>query len=226
MSWLSKSSIGRKFVQSVSGLFLVLFLLFHMSMNIALVFSYDAYDFIANEMLGANWWAIIGTALIVLAFAVHIWYAIVLTLQNKKARGSDMYASANKTQTSWSSKNMFVLGLVIFLFLVLHFIQFWYQMQFKEFLGMEGAREDAAHLVEEVFKNPIYVIIYLIAFAALWFHLTHGFWSALQTLGTNNKKWYGRLKCIGIIYATILALGFSIVAVYFFFGPFGACCAA
>ena len=89
MSWLIKSSIGRKFVQSISGLFLVLFLLFHMSMNLVLIFSYDAYNFIANEILGANWWAIIGTGVLALGFVVHIIYAIILTLQNKKARGSD-----------------------------------------------------------------------------------------------------------------------------------------
>ena len=79
MSWLIKSSIGRKFVQSISGLFLILFLLFHMSMNLVLLFSYEAYDFLANEILGANWWAIVGTGVIGAGFVIHVIWGIILT---------------------------------------------------------------------------------------------------------------------------------------------------
>lgn len=218
MSWLIKSSIGRKFVQSISGLFLVLFLLFHMSMNLVLIFSYDAYNFIANEILGANWWAIIGTGVLALGFVVHIIYAIILTLQNRKARGSDKYASASKTPVAWSSKNMFVLGVFILLFLIVHLYQFWYNMQFKELLQLPGAREDSAQLVTEVLSNGWVLAIYIVAFAALWLHLTHGFWSALQTVGWNNTKWMKRIKVIGNIFATIICLGFMIVAIAVHFG--------
>ncbi|HRS41272.1 MAG TPA: succinate dehydrogenase cytochrome b subunit, partial [Dysgonamonadaceae bacterium] len=212
------SSIGRKFVQSISGLFLVLFLLFHMSMNLVLIFSYDAYNFIANEILGANWWAIIGTGVIALGFVVHIIYAIILTLQNRKARGSDKYASASKTPVAWSSKNMFVLGVFIVLFLLIHLYQLWYNMQFKELLQLPGAREDSAELVTEVLSNGWIFAIYIIAFVALWLHLTHGFWSALQTVGWNNTKWMKRIKVIGNIFATIICLGFMIVAIAVHFG--------
>ena len=218
MSWLVNSSIGRKFVQSISGLFLVLFLLFHMSMNLVLIFSYDAYNFIANEILGANWWAIIGTGVLALGFVVHIIYAIILTLQNKKARGSDRYASASKTPVTWSSKNMFVLGVFIVLFLVIHLYQMWYNMQFKELLQLQGAREDSAELVTEVLSNGWIFAIYVIAFVALWLHLTHGFWSALQTVGWNNTKWMNRTKVIGNVFATIICLGFMIVAIAVHFG--------
>ena len=218
MSWLIKSSIGRKFVQSISGLFMVLFLLFHMSMNLVLIFSYDAYNFIANEILGANWWAIIGTGVIALGFVFHIIYAVVLTLQNRKARGSDRYASASKTPVAWSSKNMFVLGVFILLFLIVHLYQMWYNMQFKELLQLPGAREDGAQLVTEVLSNGWIFAIYIIAFIALWLHLTHGFWSALQTVGWNNTKWMKRIKVIGNIFATIICLGFMIVAIAVHFG--------
>lgn len=218
MSWLVNSSIGRKFVQSISGLFLVLFLLFHMSMNLVLLFSYDAYNFIANEILGANWWAIIGTGVLALGFVVHIIYAIILTLQNKKARGSDKYASASKTPVAWSSKNMFVLGVFIVLFLLIHLYQLWYNMQFKELLQLPGAREDSAELVTEVLSNGWIFAIYIIAFIALWLHLTHGFWSALQTVGWNNTKWMNRTKVIGNVFATIICLGFMIVAIAVHFG--------
>ncbi len=218
MSWLVKSSIGRKFIQSISGLFLILFLLFHMSMNVALIFSYDAYNFLANDILGANWWAIIGTGVIALGFVIHVWYAIMLTLQNQKARGVNKYASSNKTPVTWSSKNMFVLGLFILIFLFLHFYQFWYEMQFKELFHLEGAREDAAQLVAEVFSQLWVVVLYIIAFAALWFHLTHGFWSALHTVGLNNTVWMNRMKCLSNVVATIICLGFVVVAVAVYLG--------
>jgi succinate dehydrogenase / fumarate reductase cytochrome b subunit len=187
-------------------------------MNLVLIFSYDAYNFIANEILGANWWAIIGTGVIALGFVVHIIYAIILTLQNRKARGSDKYASASKTPVAWSSKNMFVLGVFILLFLIVHLYQFWYNMQFKELLQLPGAREDSAQLVTEVLSNGWVLAIYIVAFAALWLHLTHGFWSALQTVGWNNTKWMKRIKVIGNIFATIICLGFMIVAIAVHFG--------
>ena len=218
MSWLIKSSIGRKFVQSISGLFLILFLLFHMSMNMVLIFSYDTYNFIANEILGANWWAVAATGVIALGFVIHILYGIILTLQNRKARGKDKYASSSKTPTTWSSQNMFVLGLFLFLFLVLHLYQMWYQMQFKELLMIEGARHDGAQLVEEVLSNLWVVSVYVIAFIALWFHLTHGFWSALHTVGWSNTVWMKRIKVLGNVISTIISLGFIIVAIAIYLG--------
>jgi len=218
MSWLIKSSIGRKFVQSISGLFLILFLLFHMSMNLVLIFNYETYNFLANEMLGANWWAILGTGVIALGFVVHVVYAIILTLQNMKARGNDRYASSSKSKTTWSSQNMFVLGLFILLFLFLHLYQMWYQMQFKELFMIEGARHDGAQLVEEVFSQLWVVIVYVIAFIALWFHLTHGFWSALHSVGWNNTVWMKRLKVLGNIISTIISLGFIVVAIAIYLG--------
>ncbi|MBF6627290.1 MAG: succinate dehydrogenase/fumarate reductase cytochrome b subunit [Proteiniphilum sp.] len=218
MSWLIKSSIGRKFVQSISGLFLILFLLFHMSMNLVLIFNYETYNFLANEMLGANWWAILGTGVIALGFVVHVVYAIILTLQNMKARGNDRYASSSKSKTTWSSQNMFVLGLFILLFLFLHLYQMWYQMQFKELFMIEGARHDGAQLVEEVFSQLWVVIVYVIAFIALWFHLTHGFWSALHSVGWNNTVWMKRLKVLGNIISTVISLGFIVVAIAIYLG--------
>ena len=215
MSWLLNSSIGRKFVMSISGLFLILFLLFHMSMNLVMVFSMDAYDMI-SEFLGANWYAIAGTLVLAAGFIVHILYASLLTLQNQKARGNDKYAKSNTKDAPWSSKNMYVLGLVILAFLVLHMIQFWYQMQFKELLGMEGAISKGSELVIPLFKQPLYVVVYLVAFVALWFHLTHGFWSALHSVGWNNTIWMKRLKAISYVVATIIVAGFAVIPVYIY----------
>lgn len=216
MSWLIKSSIGRKFIMSISGLFMILFLLFHMSMNLALVFSLDAYDKIC-ELLGANWYAIIGTLVLAAGFAVHIIYAIMLTLQNRKARGKERYDSSSKTPTQWSSKNMFILGLSILLFLILHLYQLWYNMQFKELIGDPTAVSKGSELVVGLFQHSWVVLVYLAAFVLLWFHLTHGFWSALHTLGWSNKVWLKRIKVIGNIFATLILIGFSIIPLYLHF---------
>lgn len=217
MSWLIKSSIGRKFVQSISGLFLILFLLFHAAMNLVLIFNYETYNFLANEMLGANWWAIVGTILIFYGFGVHLVYSVILTIKNRKARGNVRYATSGDN-ASWSSKNMFVLGLVVILFLLLHLYQMWYQMQFKELFMIEGARHDSAQLVEEVFSNLWTVVIYVVAFIALWFHLTHGFWSALHSIGWNNNIWMKRIKMVGNIFATLICLAFVVVAIMMHLG--------
>ena len=216
MHWLINSSIGRKFVMSISGLFLILFLIFHMIMNLVMVFSMDAYDMI-SEFLGANWYAIAGTLVLAAGFIVHILYAILLTLQNRKARGNDRYAVTNTKDASWSSKNMFVLGFAILAFLVLHMIQLWYNMQFKELIGAPDAISHGSKLVIPLFKNPINVIIYLAAFVALWLHLTHGFWSALHSVGWNNTIWMKRLKNLSYVVATIIVAGYAVVPIYIYF---------
>lgn len=215
MSWLLKSSIGRKFIMALSGCCMVLFLLFHMSMNLVLIFSTDAYDKIC-ELLGANWYAVIASMGLALLFIVHIIYALILTLQNRKARGNDKYASSSLTEAAWSSKNMFVLGVVVLAFLLLHLIQFWYEMQFKELFGIDGAVHHGSVIVIKLFQNPVYVAIYLVAIVALWLHLSHGVWSMFQTVGVNGRIWSPRIKFIGHLVATIIAIGFAIIPIFFY----------
>jgi succinate dehydrogenase / fumarate reductase cytochrome b subunit len=215
MYWLFNSSIGRKFIMSISGIFLVLFLLFHMSMNLTLLFSTEAYDMIC-EFLGANWYAIAGTLVLAAGMVIHIAYGTWLTLQNQKARGVD-YASGNQTKTEWSAKNMYVLGLIVLLGLVVHLLNFWYKMQLAELLHLPDAVSKGSGLVIDLFSRPLYSIIYLLWLAAIWFHLTHGIWSAFQTLGLNGRTWYPRLKFIANVAATIIMIGFAAVPVYFMF---------
>ena len=215
MYWLLNSSIGRKFIMSISGIFLVLFLLFHLSMNMALLFSAEAYDWIC-ELLGANWYAIAGTLVLMAGVAIHIVYATWITLQNKKARGSEKYESSNRTKTEWASKNMYVLGLIICLGLLIHFWNFWYKMQFAELIHSPDAVVHGSGLVIDLFSQPVFVAIYLVWLLALWFHLTHGVWSAFQTLGWNGKLWFSRLQLISNILATIIMIGFAVVPVFFF----------
>ena len=215
MYWLLNSSIGKKLIMSISGFFLILFLLFHMIMNLTLVFSTDVYDWIC-EILGANWYAIAGTLVLAGGFVIHIAYGTWLTLQNRKARGADRYTSGNQTKTDWSAKNMYVLGLIIFLGIAIHLWNFWYNMQFKELFHLEGAVSKGSGLVIGLFSGcPVYSLIYILWCASIWFHLTHGVWSAFQTIGFNNKVWFPRLKCISNVVATIILVGFAIVPVYF-----------
>jgi len=214
MYWLLNSSIGRKFIMSISGIFLVLFLLFHLSMNLTLLFSTDAYDWIC-ELLGANWYAIAGTLVLAAGFVIHIVYGTWLTLLNRKARGTERYASSHKTETEWASKNLWVLGAFIFLGLVIHLWNFWYQMQFAELIHSPNAIIEGSGLVIGLFSQPVFTVIYLVWLLALWFHLTHGVWSAFQTLGWDGKLWFSRLKVISNIVATIVAIGFAAVPIYF-----------
>lgn len=225
MSWLIKSSIGRKLVMSISGLFLVLFVLFHSLMNFVVIISADAYNAVAG-FLGANWYALIATAVLALGFIVHIIYGLVLSYQNLKARGSDRYAVSKKqTGVSWASKNMLILGVIVLGFLVLHMMHFWAKMQLVEVLyGHDYAAHgfhdptDGAYFISELFKQPIYAIIYIVWIVALWLHLTHGFWSGMQSLGLNNKTWLPRLKTISYVVATFVCLLFVSVPVYFLLG--------
>lgn len=218
MANIFTSSIGKKLIMSITGAFLILFLTFHMIMNGALVFSDEAYDAIVN-FLGANWYALVGTVILAAGVAFHFIYAIILTLRNRKARGTIRYAVAKKEPgVEWTSKNMFVLGLIIILGLVLHLFNFWYNMQWVEIMGQHTnslglSPKDGAQMVRDLFAQPCYVVIYIIWLLGLWFHLTHGVWSMLQTVGWNSKVWMKRLKCISYIVATIIVAGFILTAV-------------
>lgn len=219
MSFLWKSSIGRKLVMSISGGFFVLFLVFHMSMNAVVIISPEAYNMIC-EFLGANWYTLAGTAVLAAGFLVHLIYALVLTLQNRKARGNQRYAVSDQKNVPWSSRNMFALGVIIVLGLLLHLFNFWAKMQLVEILGQHQnslglSPTNGAGLIIYTFSNPIYCAVYLIWFFAIWFHLTHGFWSAFQTLGWNSKVWFCRMKVISNIVATLLMLGFASVVVFY-----------
>ena len=114
---------------------------------------------------------------------------------------------------------MLVLGIIIFVGLLLHLYNFWYNMMFAELVGTYQQIDpaDGFGWIKETFSNPVFVVLYVIWIVAIWFHLTHGFWSALQTLGWSGKIWLNRWKCIGFIYTTLLMLGFLVVILAFAF---------
>ena len=219
--WLCDSSIGRKVVMSVTGIALVLFLTFHASMNVVALFSAEGYNMIC-EFLGSNWYAVAATLALAALVIIHIIYAFWLTMQNRKARGNNRYDVTSKPdKVEWASQNMLVLGIIVVLGMVLHLYNFWYNMMFAELMGdpyMGGLHAtDGYGYIVATFSNPVYTVLYIIWLAALWFHLTHGFWSAIQTLGWNGKVWFDRWKCIGNIYTTIVILMFLVEALYFSF---------
>ena len=228
--WLSNSSVGRKVVMSVTGLALILFLTFHMAMNLVALVSAEGYNMIC-EFLGANWYALVATAGLAALFVIHIIYAFWLTMQNRRARGNIRYeVTAKPKNVEWSSQNMLVLGIIVIVGLGLHFAQFWAKMQLPELMHKLGAEVDVTNAangafhIQATFSCWINVVLYLVWLAALWFHLTHGFWSALQSLGWNNQTWIKRWKCVSDFYATIIVLGFAAVVIAFFIKSL--CCGA
>ena len=223
--WLINSSIGRKVVMSVTGVALVLFLTFHACMNVVALISEEGYNWIC-EMLGANWYAVAATVGLAGLVAIHFIYAFWLTFQNWKARGNNKYAVTDKPEkVEWASQNMLALGIIICLGLCLHLYNFWWHMMAAELIDGEAA-ENAANgvfWIKKTFSCPIYSGLYLVWLAALWFHLTHGIWSAMQTLGVSGKIWFNRWRCIGNIYATIVVLMFAAVVIMFAIQGCGSC---
>lgn len=230
--WLFNSSIGRKVVMSVTGLALILFLTFHGCMNMVALFSGKAYNTIC-ELLGANWYAVVATMGLAALAAFHIVYAFILTAQNRTARGSSRYDVTEKPEkVEWASQNMLALGIIICVGLLIHLWNFWYNMMFAEIVGFSAGHlpSDGFAFIIDTFSNPFYVGLYIIWLCALWFHLTHGFWSAMQTLGVSGKVWFCRWRVIGFIYTTLLILSFLVVVLAFAFkcAPslycYGSCC--
>ena len=220
--WLINSSIGRKVVMSLTGIALILFLTFHCCMNLVALFSEEGYNMIC-EFLGANWYAVVATLGLAALAVIHIVYAFILTAQNRTARGDNRYEVAttvNAGKVEWASKNMLVLGLIICIGLLIHLWNFWYNMMFAELVGAMPAISptDGFGWMKVTFSNPVFVVIYIVWFIAIWFHLTHGFWSAMQTLGVSGKIWFKRWQCIGFIYVTVLMLMFLVVVLAFAFG--------
>ena len=202
---------------SVTGIALILFLTFHMCMNVVALFSGEGYNMIC-EFLGANWYAVVATLALAGLAVLHIVYAFILTMQNRNARGPEKYEVSGKNEkVEWASQNMLVLGIIVVLGLLLHLFNFWYNMMFAELIGAHPviSPTDGYGYIKETFSNPAFVVLYLVWLAALWFHLSHGFWSAMHTLGWNGKVWFNRWKCIGITYTTVLVLGFVVVVLAF-----------
>ena len=206
MSNFFTSSIGKKFIMSITGLFLILFLCVHLTVNLLLLFGADAFN-AGCEFMELPVIKVI-EPILALGFIIHIIWASVLTLQNQKARPTK-YALRNQSKNcTWASRNMYILGALVLAFLALHICTIWYNFKF-------GDITDHYELVSSRLEQPVYGIIYIIAAILLGLHLSHGFWSAFQTIGFSNQIWRKRLEYVAYFFAFVFGIGFSIIPLYF-----------
>ncbi len=218
MSWLSNlftSSIGRKVIMSLTGLFFVLFLLVHLLGNLQLLhadggnaFNHYAEFMAHNGFIQAMSW------IMKLLFALHAIQGLILWRQNAAAKGQK-YAVKVTNNTTFAGRNMIWLGILILVFLILHMGDFWFQMHYGDLGELDGVK-DLAKLVAIKFSSPIYVGWYVFSMIVLGIHLWHGFDSAFQTLGLRHAKYDGFVVAIGRVLSVVLALGFAIIPILMF----------
>ena len=207
---------------SLSGLFLVLFLLVHLILNSFLMFDSTGELFNAGAHFMAMPVIRFGLQPVLFGgFIVHIIYAIILTLQNQKAR-PQKYATQNLGNSStWSSRNMFVLGGLVLVFIAMHLMHFFVPIQITGEVPVVNGHPSDYHLVVALFTNGtmglVYTGLYMLGAILLGFHLAHGFWSAFQSIGMSNIIWRARLERLGLIYAIFIAAGFTIIPLYLHF---------
>ena len=218
MSKFFTSSIGQKFFMSITGLFLMMFLCVHLTINALLLFGDGELFNQAANFMSSNPLMKVIEPVLGIGFILHILYAGYITLKNRMARPQG-YKVSSKTKVSWASNNMFILGGFIFIFLVIHLANFFWKIKFGtvDTIMIDGKElHDVYALVAGLFKGFWwYNALYIVGAVFLFFHLTHGFWSAFQTIGWNNQEWVCRLKTISYIYAVIVAGGFAFIPLYF-----------
>ena len=202
------SSVTKKLVMALAGLFLITFLIVHLSINLFLL-SDDPDPFNkAAHFMASNPLIKIFEVVLMGGFLIHIIWGVILQIQNWMARPK-RYKVTYPSQTSFFSKYMIYLGIIILIFLFLHFLNFYFVK-----LGLvEGDHENFYGMAYDLFKLPVYLVIYLVSFIILAFHLHHGFQSAFQTLGLNHKKYTPVIKAIGLIYSLVVPAGFSIIPI-------------
>ena len=202
MSNFLTSSIGKKVIMSLSGLFLISFLCVHLTLNLLLIFDNSGALF--NQ--GAHFMATNPIIKIVEPIL-----AIGFIIQN----------------ATWASRNMYILGAMVLIFLVIHLYNFWWNIKFPslgyitlEDINLGGVKmENTYAMVAGLFQSSIvYCIIYILGAILVGLHITHGFWSAFQTIGFSNDTWRKRLEWLAYFFAIVFAVGFSIIPLYFIAG--------
>ncbi len=217
MSGFLSSSVARKFAMALSAFFLIFFLLMHVTINALSLFSEDVFN-IASHFMGTNpLIQFIMQPILLIGVIFHFVLGFILEIKNKKARSVKYYSNNGNANSTWMSRNMIYSGLAILFFLVLHFKHFWVEEISYKYI--EKLPENPTRYYEElvhVFHSPITVGIYVVAFIFLALHLLHGFQSAFQSLGVNNK----RTKCIktlGKVYAIAIPFIFIVIALFHYF---------
>ena len=211
-SKMELSSIVRKFIMALSGLFLIIFLITHLVINsLTLASSKDLFNEAAHFM-ATNPIIYAMQYVLALGFIIHIGMGVKLTIQNKRARSQEYVYNKMSKNTDLSSRSMIVSGGLVIVFLALHLRDYFYQMKF---VGLPEGTTDY-DLVVNLFTNPYYTAVYVIAFIVLGVHLNHGFKSAFQSMGANHKKYNPLIKTVSTVYSIVIALGFSTIAIFHF----------
>jgi len=214
---LSFSSITKKVVMALAGLFLAMFLLVHLTINLLLLCK-DGKELYtqAVEFMTTNILIKIMEVFLFGGFIIHIVFGLWVTIKNWAARPVGYYKS-NKSETSFFSKYMFHTGVIILIFLLLHFINFYFIKLGWVNPPVGVGKHDFYDMAVLLFQNKYYSLIYLVFFIFLGFHLNHSIQSAFQTLGINHNTYTPFIKCIGTIYSIIIAAGFALIPIYFMF---------
>ncbi|WP_185872110.1 succinate dehydrogenase cytochrome b subunit [Blattabacterium cuenoti] len=206
-----QSSIGKKVVMATTGIFLMIFLLLHLSVNIFLFSGEKSFNE-AVDFMRKNLFIRIMEYVLFIGFLIHILFGIKLHLQNKKVKGKINYAVNYYFTTSFSSRTMIYTGILILCFLILHIINFMIPMKYSN-----NNHISDYEIVISLFKNPLYTFIYVFSFFILGIHLNHGFQSSFQSLGLSNKNRLIWIQKLGFFYFLFICCGFSIIAIWFFF---------
>jgi succinate dehydrogenase / fumarate reductase, cytochrome b subunit len=215
------SSIGKKLMMSLAGLFLVVFLVVHLAVNLMLVFSDSRELFNKSAYFMSNNIVLKVTEIVLFAgFLLHMIFGVYIQMQNWFARPK-RYAKENFAQTSFFSKFMIHTAAIITVFLVIHLMDFYFKAkvfgQVPQVIYGGKDYHDLGILVIEKFHIPGYVIFNIACFLFLGFHLIHGFWSAFQTLGLDHWRYTPLIKALGIIYTVVITGGFIYIPIYIYF---------
>lgn len=211
---LVASSIGRKLIMALSGLFLIVFLTQHFAINITSVFSEGLFNQISHFMGNNPLVQFVFQPILILGVMLHFTMGFVLELKNRKSREVKYNSYKGALNAAWVSRNMILSGIVVLLFLGLHLYDFWIpEMDYKyvEILPLDPDRyfDELVHK----FKNPVRVGIYVLSFIFLALHLYHGFASSFQSVGLNNK--YSKvIKSITVVFSVSVPIGFVVIALF------------
>ncbi|RXK47129.1 succinate dehydrogenase cytochrome b subunit [Aquirufa rosea] len=216
MAWLSKSlnsSLGKKLLMAITGLFLVSFLVVHCGLNATVFFNDGGETFNKGaEFMAKN--PFIRTMEIVLfgGLLLHILDGLRLWIDNKKKRPVAYAVVDGAANSKWYSRSMGLLGTLLLLFIIIHLKHFWYFSRLTDNLTEEHT---LFHEMQAIFASPVVVVIYVLGCISLAYHLLHGFQSAFQTLGWNHPKYTPTIKCIGAAYSIIISIIFAAMPIAF-----------
>jgi len=217
MGGLLKSSVAKKFAMALSGLFLVLFLAQHFTINLTSVISPDTFNEISHFM-GTNFLVqAILQPILIFGVIFHFIMGFVLEIQNRNARAKSYVRYNGSANSSWMSRNMIYSGAVVLAFLILHFYDFWVPELVHKYIESHPA--DTTRYYGELvakFVSPVRTGLYVVSFVFLMLHLLHGFSSSFQSMGIRNKYSEG-IRKFTVGYAIIIPLGFIFIALFHYF---------